>query len=152
MTDSNDCVDSDEKLNEIEEQPAGTTDSLLQPSDPNDFADQLLTFAQGEGNQPTGIFHDTNLEFLSLPTIYCGKTRCDDKDRMVPTHSDICKWELRSKDRRVAQSIPTIFYKLKNRRLRIYKIRQLFRYENARKKGKRTQQKISNLRILLKTL
>ena len=56
---------------------------------------------------------DKDSEFLSFPTIYCGKTRPDNKDRTTPVHySTICKWELRSQDRRVAQSAPNIFYKL----------------------------------------
>lgn len=32
---------------------------------------------------------------------------------MPVSYSTICKWELRSKDRRVAESVPNIFYKLK---------------------------------------
>lgn len=50
-----------------------------------------------------------------FPTIYCGKTRPDNKDRTTSVHySTICKWELRSQDRRVAKSLPNIVYKLKN--------------------------------------
>ena len=37
----------------------------------------------------------------------------------MPVHySTICKWELRSRDRRVAQSVPNIFYKLKKLQIR----------------------------------
>ena len=51
---------------------------------------------------------------MSFPTIYCGKRGADNSERQVPVHySTICKWELRSKDRRVAQSVPNIFFKLK---------------------------------------
>ena len=33
-------------------------------------------------------------EFLSFPTIYCGKNRADNKDRMTPVHySTIYKWQ-----------------------------------------------------------
>ena len=33
-------------------------------------------------------------EFLSFPTIYCGKTRADNKDRMTPVqYSTIYKWQ-----------------------------------------------------------
>ena len=53
-------------------------------------------------------------KFLSFPTIYYGKIRPDYKDRTTPVHySTICKWELSSQDRRVAQSVPNIFHKLK---------------------------------------
>ena len=45
---------------------------------------------------------DKESEFLSFPTIYCGKTRAYNKDRTTPVHyNTICKWELRSQDRRV---------------------------------------------------
>ena len=55
---------------------------------------------------------DKDSEFLSFPTIYCGKTQPDRKDRTTPVHySTICTWELRCQDRRVAQSVPNIFYK-----------------------------------------
>ena len=38
-----------------------------------------ITFAPGEGNKPLGIFMDKGSEFLSFPTIYCAKTRPDNK-------------------------------------------------------------------------
>ena len=54
-----------------------------------------------------GIFIDKDSEFLSFPSIFCGKRRADNSERLVPVHySTICKWELRSQDRRVAQSVP----------------------------------------------
>ena len=57
---------------------------------------------------------DKQSEFLSFPTIYCGKTRVDNKERTTPVHySTVCKWQLRSQDRRVAQSVPNSCYKLK---------------------------------------
>ena len=53
-------------------------------------------------------------EYLSFPSIFCGQRRPSNKERIVPVHySDIVKWELRSIDRRVAQSVPNIFFKLK---------------------------------------
>ena len=76
--------------------------------------ENIITFAPGEGNKPLGIFMDKDSEFLSFPTIYSGKTQPDNKGRTTPVHySAICKWELRSQDRRVAQSVPNIFYELK---------------------------------------
>ena len=60
--------------------------------------EKIITFASGEGNKPLGIFMDKD-------SIYCGKTRTDNKDRTTPVHySTICKWELGSQARRVAQS------------------------------------------------
>ena len=57
---------------------------------------------------------DKQSEFLSFPTIYCAKTRVDNKERTTPVHySTVCKWQLRSQDRRVAQSVPNSCYKLK---------------------------------------
>ena len=73
-----------------------------------------MSFAPDEGNRPLGIFMDKESEFLSFPTIYCGQTRADNKERTTPVHySTVCKCKLRSQDRRVVQSVPNIFYKLK---------------------------------------
>ena len=89
-------------------------DTLLQEPDITQDGDRILSFAPGEGNRPLGIFMDKDSEFLSFPTIYCGKRQANNSERLVPVHySTICKWELRSKDRRVAMSVPNIFYKLK---------------------------------------
>ena len=89
-------------------------DTLLQEPDMTEHGDKIISFAPGEGNRPQGIFIDKDSEFLSFPTIYCGKRRADNKDRRVPDHySTICKLELRSQDGRAAQSVPNMFYKLK---------------------------------------
>ncbi len=69
MTASSDYVDSDDEWDEIEEQSSGTTDTLLQPSDPNDFADQLLTFAPGEGNQPYFMIQIQNIYHFQQFTV-----------------------------------------------------------------------------------
>ena len=108
-----DC-NGDDGWCEVEERTSGVTDTLLQEPDMTENVEKIITFASGEGNKPLGIFMDKDSEFLSFPTAYCGKTRPDNKDRTTPVHySTICKWELRSQDRRVAQSVPNIFYKLK---------------------------------------
>ncbi len=39
-----------------------------------------------EGNRPLGIFMDKDSEFLSFPTIYCGKRQHDNSERLVPVH------------------------------------------------------------------
>ena len=46
---------------------------------------------------------------FAFPTIFCGQRRPSKEERTVPVHySDIVKWELRSVDRRAAQSVPNI--------------------------------------------
>jgi hypothetical protein len=46
------------------------------------------------------------LNFCPSPLFTVAKRRVDNSERMVPVHySTICKWELRSKDRQVAQSV-----------------------------------------------
>ena len=106
--------DDDDGWREVEDRPSGVTDTLLQEPDMTESVEKIISFAPGEGNRPLGIFMDEESEFLSFPTIYCGQTRADNKERTIPVHySTVCKWELRSQDRRVAQSVPNIFYKLK---------------------------------------
>ena len=118
---SNDSVDNDtdDEWCEVTERPSGVMDTLLQEPDITQDGDKIISFAPGEGNRPLGMFIDKDAEFLSFPTIYCGKRQADNSERLVPVHySTICKWELRSQDRRVAQSVPNIFYKLKKLQIR----------------------------------
>ena len=116
--DSNDN-DTDDEWCETTEQSSGVMDTLLQEPDITQDGDRIVSFAPGEGNRPLGIFMDKDSEFRSFPTIYCGKHQADNSERLVPVHySTMCKWELRSKDRRVAQSVPNIFYKLKKLQIR----------------------------------
>lgn len=92
---------------------AGNCDTLLHPADFREF-NRILNIAPAEGNHPLSIFQDKFSEFLCFPTIYCGQPREDNNDREIPLHySTICKWELRNVDRRVAQNITNLFYKLK---------------------------------------
>ena len=117
----NDTIDNDtdDEWCETTEQPSGVMDTLLQEPDITQDGDRIISFAPGEGNRPLGIFMDKDSEYLSFPTIYCGKRQADNSERFVPVHySTTCKWELRSKDRRVAQSVPNIFYKLKKLQIR----------------------------------
>ena len=111
--------DTDDEWCETTEQSSGVMDTLLQEPDITQGGDGIISFAPGEGNRPLGIFMDKDSEFLSFPTIYCGKRQVDNNERLVPVHySTICKWQLRSKYRRVAQSVPNIFYKLKKLQIR----------------------------------
>ena len=73
-----------------------------------------ITFAPGEGQHPLSLYHDVDAEYLCFPTIFCGERRPSKEERTVPVYySDIVKWELRSVDRRAAQSVPNIFFKHK---------------------------------------
>ena len=99
---------------EVEERPAGILDTLLIKPDVNQDDHDVLSFAPGEGNKPLRLSVDQNSEYLSFPTIFCGKKRADNTDCQIPLQcSAICKWELRCQDCRVAESVPNRFYKLK---------------------------------------
>lgn len=114
-----DCSTDDSSSDEWTEDPnfesrlTGNTDTLLHPLDVRSLC-KTMSFSPGEGQTPLGLYQDKNAEILSFPTIYCGQMRPENKDRETPVHySSICKWELRSLDRRAASSIPNIFFKLK---------------------------------------
>jgi len=101
--------DSDDDWCEETVRPSGIMDTLLQEPDMTEHGDNIMSFAPAEGNRPLRIFIDKGSEFLSFPSIFCGKRRADNSERLVPVHySTICKWELQSQDRRVAQSVPNI--------------------------------------------
>ncbi|XP_061190534.1 uncharacterized protein LOC133198460 [Saccostrea echinata] len=90
----------------------GNSDTLVDEAD-ND-TNKLYVFAPGENQKPISLFADKDAEYLCFPTIFCGHRRTENEDREIPVHySDIAKWELRSVDRRAAQSVPNIFFKLK---------------------------------------
>ena len=80
-----DC-NGDDGWCEVEERTSGVTDTLLQEPDIIENVENIITFAPGEGNKPLGIFMDKDSEFLSFPTIYCGKSRADNKQRTTPVH------------------------------------------------------------------
>ena len=108
------AVDDSDDWCEVDERPSGVTDTLLQESSITENGDRIISLAPGEGNKPLGIFLDKDSEYLSFPTIFCGKQRSENNERKVPvSYSTVVKWELRSQDRRAAMSVPNIFYKLK---------------------------------------
>ena len=75
---------------------------------------EILSVAPGEGQKPISVFKDPHAEYLAFPTIFCGQKRPENSERHTPVYySDICKWELRSVDRRAALHIPNIFFKMK---------------------------------------
>ena len=57
-------------------------------------------------------------------------------DREIPLHySDICKWELRNVDRRVALCVPNIFYKLKKLQIKQIKDKVTLAIRKCKRKG-----------------
>ena len=92
----------------------GNIDTLVDDADIENKYDKVFTFAPGEGQHPLSLYQDKDAEYLCFPTIFCGQTPPSRDERLVPVHySDIVKWELRSVDRRAAQSVPNIFFKHK---------------------------------------
>ena len=83
----------------------GSIDTLVDDADIDNKYDKVFTFAPGEGQHPLSLYQDKDAEYLCFPTIFCGQTPPSRDERLVPVHySDIVKWELRSVDRRAAQS------------------------------------------------
>ena len=100
-----DNIEEDEDLNNI------NRDTMLSAPE---SVPRELTFAPGEGQHPISVFHDPDAEYLSFPTVFCGQRRASDKERTSSVHyTEICKYELRSVDRRVATNVPNMFFKLK---------------------------------------
>ena len=92
----------------------GNIDTLVDDADIENKYDKVFTFAPGEGQHPLSLYQDKDAEYICFPTIFCGQTPPSRDERLVPVHySDIVKWELRSVDRRAAQSVPNIFFKHK---------------------------------------
>lgn len=123
---------------EVQECPSGVTDTLLQEPDISENSDNILSFAPGEGNKPLGLFMDKDSEFLSFPTIFCGKRRTDNKDRKTPvSYSTVAKWELRCQDRRAAESVPNLFYKLKKLQIKQIRDTACISLRKCKTKGKK---------------
>ena len=109
-----DDYDSDH-FSEIDtNEQVGNVDTLVDDENLENKCDNVITFAPGEGQHPLSLYHDADAEYLCFPTIFCGQRRPSKEERIVPVHySDIVKWELRSVERRAAQSVPNIFFKHK---------------------------------------
>ena len=74
---------------------------------------------------------------MSFPTIFCGKSRTENVDRIVPLHySAVCKWEPRNVDRRVALCVPNIFFKLKRLHIKQIKDKVSLAVRKCKAKGK----------------
>ena len=97
---------------DADEHAVGNLDTMLDDKDVDQF--RTLSFAPGEGQRPLNLFQDKDAEYLSFPTIYCGErmnTQLLEGDKIH--YADLCKWELRNIDRRVANNIPNLFFKAK---------------------------------------
>ena len=118
-TSENDTVESNDydsdHYSEVDaNEHVGNVDTLVDDADIDNKCDKVFTFAPGEGQHPLSLYQDKDAEYLCFPTIFCGQTPPSRDERLVPVHySDIVKWELRSVDRRAAQSVPNIFFKHK---------------------------------------
>ena len=121
-------------------------DTLLHemPTHPLEHDDRKvsLTFAPGEGLIPLSIFNDPDVEYLAFPTIFCGERRRPNKYKI--SYSDICKYELRSVDRRVAKNIPNIFFKFKKVQLKSVMAKKSLSIRRCKTLGK----KISAAQVL----
>ena len=108
---SDELYDSDAE--EVATENVGNIDTLLDDANVEN-RNSTFMFAPGEGQQPLSIYQDKDSEYLCFPTIFCGQKRRENESRHVSVHyTDIAKWELRSQDRRAANSVPNIFFKLK---------------------------------------
>ena len=107
--------ESDDGYSEIDaNEQVGNVDTLVDDANIESKYDKVYTFAPGEGQHPLSLYHDKDAEYLCFPSIFCGQKPLSNDQRSVPVHySDIVKWELRSVDRRAAQSVPNIFFKHK---------------------------------------
>ena len=139
---------------EQENRPSGVSDTLLQEPDVTQTTDYIINVAPGEGNKPLGLFLDKNSEYLCFPTIYCGTARPDNSFRQVPIHySTICKCELRNKDRRVASSVPNIFFKLKKLQIKQIQDTAQISLRKCKIKGKKyTAGELKNERFIAKLI
>ena len=84
------------------------------------------------------VYIRVDAEYLCFPTIFCGQKRPSKEERTVPVHySDIVKWELRSVDRRAAQSVPNIFFKHKKLQMMQISDKVNLAVRRCKRKGKK---------------
>ena len=123
-------IDSNEQV--------GNVDTLVDDANLENKYDQVFTFAPGEGQHPLSLYHDVDAEYLCFPTIFCGQKRPSKEERTIPVHySDIVKWELRSVDRRAAQSVPNIFFKHKKLQMKQISDKVNLAVRRCKRKGKK---------------
>jgi hypothetical protein len=84
----------DDKFSEIDESEShvGNVDTLLDKIDEADLANNTgFIFALSEGQHPISLYNDPDAEYLAFPSIFCGKSRPDNKDRHVPVQYRHCE-------------------------------------------------------------
>ena len=116
----------------------GNVDTLVDDANIANKYDQVFTFAPGEGQHPLSLYQDKDAEYLCFPTIFCGQRPPSKDERPVSVHySDIVKWELRSIDRRAAQSVPNIFFKHKKLQMKQISDKVNLAVRRCKSKGKK---------------
>ena len=142
--DSDWSEDEDDDNNKL----LGSSNTLLYPTTFDEYDGQhSFSVAPSEGNIPVPIFQD-NLEELAYPTIFCGETRRKNKEREVKVkYSDICKAELRNRDRRIALNINNIFFKLKKLQTKQIQDRVWLSMKRCKSKGKTYTAEISSMEM-----
>ena len=134
---SND-YDSDHYSEVDANEQVGNIDTLVDDADIDNKYDKVFTFAPGEGQHPLSLYQDKDAKYLCFPTIFCGQTPPSRDERLVPVHySDIVKWELRSVDRRAAQSVPNIFFKHKKLQMKQISDKVNLAVRRCKKRGKK---------------
>ena len=108
--------DDSDTFSEIDDSDSLPVMTLL--DEPEIRTENVISVAPGEGQRPVSLFKDPNAEYLAFPTLFCGQKRMENSERHTNVYySDICKWELRCVDRRIALHIPNIFFKMKKLQL-----------------------------------
>ena len=127
----------------------GNIDTLVDDADIENKYDKFFTFAPGEGQHPLSLYQDKDAEYLCFPTIFCDQTPPSRDERLVPVHySDIVKWELRSVDRRAAQSVPNIFFKHKKLQMKQISDKANLAVRRCKKEGKKSQQLKPEIQVI----
>ena len=125
---TDDNSDEDDENEELPNAPSVNTLLTENTIDPNK---NILCIAPAEGQKP--IFTDEDTEYLCFPTIFCGKTRNQNKYYNL-SKREIFKYEMRSVDKRVSTNIPNIFWKTKYKQ--INQIRQQVSFALRRNQSK----------------
>ena len=143
MTSQNDTVepngyDSDHYSEVDTNERVENVDTLVDDADIDNKCDKVFTFAPGEGQHPLSLYQDKDAEYLCFPSIFCCQAPPSKDERLVPVHySDIAKWELRSVDRRAAQSVPNIFFKHKKLQMKQISDKVNLVVRRCKQKGKK---------------
>ena len=134
-----DNYESDDGYSEIDaNEQVGNVDTLVDDANIESKYDKVYTFAPGEGQHPLSLYQDKDAEYLCFPSIFCGQKPVSNDQRSVPVHySDIVKWELRSVDRRAAQSVPNMFFKHKKLQMKQISDKVNLAIRRCKNKGKK---------------